>query len=56
MQNCATSFGWRDKLDGQGSYAGRKLLAIKGHGGPAENVSGNAATGCVIFDITGPWG
>jgi hypothetical protein len=56
MQNCARSFGWRDKVDGQGDYAERKLMAIKGHGGPAEIVSGNAATGCVFFDITGPWG
>lgn len=55
MQNCAASFGWRDKLDGQGAHAGRKLLAIKGHGGPAENAAGNASPGCVFFDITGPW-
>jgi len=55
MQNCATSFGWRDKLDGQGAHAGRKLMAIKGHGGPAESAAGNASTGCVFFDITGPW-
>lgn len=55
MQNCATSFGWRDKVDGQGAYAGRKLMAIKGQGGPVESATGNSSTGCVFFDLTGPW-
>lgn len=55
MQNCGTSFGWRDKIDGQGDYAGRKLLVVKGNSGPAESASGNASPGCVFFDVTGPW-
>lgn len=49
-QNCHGSFNWRDKVDGQGTLAGRKLLAIK-VGPPAGTVS----QGVVFFDITGPW-
>lgn len=51
VQNCHSFFNWRDKIDGQGSYAGRKLLAVK-CGSPAGGVS----QGVVLFDITGPWG
>lgn len=50
-QNCHASFGWRDKIDGQGDLVGRKLLAIK-CGSPA----GTASEGVVFVDITGPWG
>lgn len=50
-QNCHGAFTWRDKVDGQGTLAGRKLLAIK-CGSPAGTVS----QGVVFFDITGPWG
>lgn len=49
-QNCHTSFNGRDKVDGQGDLAGRKLLAVK-CGSPASNSS----QGVVFFDITGPW-
>lgn len=50
-QNCHAQFNWRDKIDGQGSYAGRKLMAIK-CGSPA---GASASQGVVFFDITGPW-
>lgn len=50
-QNCHSAFSWRDKIDGQGELAGRKLLAIK-CGGPASTTS----AGVVFVDITGPWG
>lgn len=49
-QNLHAAFNWRDKIDGQGSMLGRKLMAVK-TGSPANNVS----QGCVFFDITGPW-
>lgn len=45
------SFGWRDKIDGQGALLGRKLLAVK-CGTPAGTAA-TPATG--FFDITGPW-
>lgn len=51
VQNCHSFFNWRDKIEGQGSYAGRKLLAVK-CGSPA----GTVPQGVVFFDITGPWG
>ncbi len=49
-QNALGSFAWRDKVNGQGTYAGRKLLAVRG-GAPAS-VSGASI---MFFDITGPW-
>ncbi|MDD2610646.1 MAG: hypothetical protein PHX60_13350 [Giesbergeria sp.] len=49
-QNCHAQFNWRDKIDGQGELAGRKLLAIK-CGGPASTTS----EGVAFVDITGPW-
>ena len=49
-QNCHTQFNWRDKVDGQGAYAGRKLLAVK-----CGSAAGTASQGVVFFDITGPW-
>ena len=50
-QNCHSQFNWRDKVPGQGLYAGRTLMAVK-CGVPA----GTNSTGVVFFDITGPWG
>lgn len=50
-QPCHTAFNWRDKIDGQGDLAGRKLMAVK-CGSPAATSS----QGVVFFDITGPWG
>lgn len=50
-QACHQAFAWRDKIDGQGPLAGRKLLAIK-CGSPA----GTASEGVAFVDITGPWG
>ena len=47
-----SSFNWRDKIDGQGAYVGRKLMAVKSDGAPA-GTSATAAT--IFFDITGPW-
>lgn len=49
-QNCHAYFNWRDKIDGQGELAGRKLLAIK-CGSPA----GATSQGVAFIDITGPW-
>lgn len=49
-QNCHAAFNWRDKIDGQGDLAGRKLMAVK-CGSPAATQS----QGVVFFDITGPW-
>lgn len=50
-QNCHAQFNWRDKVPGQGQYAGRTLMAVK-CGGPA----GTSSAGVIFFDITGPWG
>jgi hypothetical protein len=50
-QNCHSSFLPRDKVDGQGVYANRKLLVVKTNSIPTSNTSG----GMVMFDITGPW-
>lgn len=49
-QSCHTQFNWRDKVAGQGQYAGRTLMAVK-CGSPAATSS----MGLVFFDITGPW-
>lgn len=46
------AFNWRDKLDGTGAYAGRKLMAIKSDG---SSSSGTNSNGTMVFDITGPW-
>lgn len=51
VQNCHAQFNWRDKVPGQGQYAGRTLMAVK-CGSPAATSS----QGVVFFDITGPWG
>lgn len=50
-QNAAASFAWRDKVNGQGSYAGRKLYAVKG----AAPAGTTATVSLMFFDITGPW-
>lgn len=50
VQNCHANFAWRDKVAGQGDFAGRQLLAVK-CGGPAVTSS----AGVMFFDITGPW-
>ena len=47
---CHSLFNWRDKIQGQGDYVGRKLLAVK-CGSPFSALS----AGVVFFDITGPW-
>lgn len=49
-QNCHAAFNWREKIDGQGKLAGRKLMVIK-CGSPA----GTTSQGMVLVDITGPW-
>lgn len=49
-QNCHASFSQRDKFDGSGDLAGRRLLAVK-CGAPNRGDS----TAMVVFDITGPW-
>jgi hypothetical protein len=49
-QNCHASFGQLDRITGQGSFAGKRLLALK-CGSPA----GQASQGVLFFDITGPW-
>ncbi len=49
-QNCHASFGQLDRITGQGSFAGKRLLALK-CGSPA----GNTSQGVLFFDITGPW-
>lgn len=50
LQNCHDKFNWRDKIDGQGTLLGRKLVSIK-CGGASLASSG----GLVFVDITGPW-
>ena len=49
-QNCHASFNQMDRIEGQGVFAGRKLMALK-CGSPAGTVS----QGVVFVDITGPW-
>lgn len=49
-QGCHSVFSWRDKIDGQGTYAGRKLLAVK-----CGSPNSGSSNGVVFFDITGPW-
>lgn len=50
-QNCHAAFNWRDKVPGQGQYAGRTLMAVK-----CGSAAGTSSAGVVFFDITGPWG
>lgn len=49
-QNCHTAFNQMDRVQGQGQFAGRKLMALK-CGSPA----GTTSQGVVFVDITGPW-
>lgn len=50
VQNCHYGFVWRDIIDGQGEFAGRKLMAIKCGG-----ASTTTSNGVMFIDITGPW-
>lgn len=50
-QNCHGGFVWGDKLVGDGSYSGRKLMAVK-----AGSAASTTSVGVCFFDITGPWG
>ena len=49
-QNCNSAFSWRDKIVGVGTYAGKKLLAVK-----CGISAGHESRGVLFFDITGPW-
>jgi hypothetical protein len=49
-QNAHAAFNQMDRVQGQGAFAGRKLMAIK-CGSPGGTVS----QGVVFVDITGPW-
>ncbi|MBS4018995.1 MAG: hypothetical protein KGZ68_12245 [Dechloromonas sp.] len=49
-QNAHASFNQMDRVQGQGQFAGRKLMALK-CGSPA----GTTSQGVVFVDITGPW-
>lgn len=51
VQPCKDAFNWRDKIDGQGVYAGKKIIAIKG----AAPSGTWGADGVMFFDIVGPW-
>jgi hypothetical protein len=48
----ATTFSTRQKIDGQGIYSGRKLMAVNNSGAPAGTASTQATS---FIDITGPW-
>jgi hypothetical protein len=48
----ANTFPTRNKIDGQGIYAGRKLMAVNNSGAPAGTASTQATS---FLDITGPW-
>lgn len=50
VQNCHNKFNWCDKIDGQGTLLGRKLVAIK-----CGSLAGTYSVGLVFVDITGPW-
>ncbi len=49
-QMAHAAFNWRDKVDGQGTLSGRKLLAIK-----TSAPVGGSSGGLLFFDIFGPW-
>lgn len=49
-QNAHAAFNQMDRIEGQGPFAGRKLMALK-CGSPA----GTTSQGVVFVDITGPW-
>jgi hypothetical protein len=48
----AGTFGTRSKVDGQGGYAGRKLVALNNTGATASTTVGQATS---FIDMTGPW-
>ncbi|HLO98646.1 MAG TPA: hypothetical protein VK171_08635 [Fimbriimonas sp.] len=50
-QICQGFFNHRDKIDGRGAYAGRKLIFLSSNGAYANGVK----TAGLFFDITGPW-
>jgi len=49
-QNCQAFFEMRQKIDGQGAFAGRKLLYISSNG-----AGGGTRSSGFFLDITGPW-
>jgi hypothetical protein len=49
-QNCHTSFAQRQVFDGQGYFAGRKMMALK-----CGAANATTSQGVVFFDIDGPW-
>ena len=49
-QICHAAFVGGEKIDGQGTFSGRKLLAIK-----CGSAAGPNSQGVVFIDITGPW-
>lgn len=50
-QIISTAFDNRQKIDGRGSLAGRKLMAVK----CCVPAGSKAASGTMFIDITGPW-
>jgi hypothetical protein len=49
-QNAGTAFPWRMKVDGQGEYSNRRLMAL-----PGTSPANTGQTATQFFDITGPW-
>lgn len=49
-QNCHASFGQMERINGQGVFAGRRLMALK-----CGAAAGAVSQGVVFVDITGPW-
>ena len=49
-QNCHASFGQMERINGQGVFAGRRLMALK-----CGSMLGTVSQGVVFVDITGPW-
>ena len=49
-QNCHASFGQMERINGQGAFAGRRLMALK-----CGSAAGTVSQGVVFVDITGPW-
>ena len=55
-QNVGFSFSTWDKIAGQGTLLGRKLMAIRtGTPGYTTQNSSSGSPGVVMIDITGPW-
>jgi len=49
-QNCHAAFGQMERINGQGVFAGRRLMALK-----CGSAAGQVSQGVVFVDITGPW-